>query len=108
MHPLLRELVLHAAHMPAAVLEAAGCVLVGAAGRLRDSVKAHELIHDHLAHLNLHPVTFHWCRRAGAAEFTARPPPITNSLFGCSPCIRARQGSQYKSLRGRYAATGHG
>ena len=37
--------------MPAAVGEAAARILVGAAGRLRNSVEGHELIDDDLAHL---------------------------------------------------------
>jgi len=32
--------------------EAAARVLVGTTGRLRDSVEAHELVHDHLTHLD--------------------------------------------------------
>jgi hypothetical protein len=51
-HPLHGDVV-EVAQVPAAVLEAAGGVLVGGAGRLHDPVKGHPLLHDHPAHLGL-------------------------------------------------------
>jgi putative transposase len=71
-------------HVPAAVGEAAAGVLVGVPVALDDSVEAHELVHDHLAHRR-HTIRSATCvTRSEPRISSSRAGPPASSLAACA------------------------